>query len=79
MSKGGGAPCEPMAIHISCPTVSADVLLQLGTSFLEAGGRIYTPPTIRHFILQDKQIKQTKTHSVGVSPVKLHFAGKLTG
>ena len=29
-SKGGGAPCEPMAILIQCPTVSADVLLQLG-------------------------------------------------
>ena len=30
LSKGGGAPCEPTAIHIQCPTVSADVLLQLG-------------------------------------------------
>ena len=30
LSKGGGAPFEPTAIHISCPTVSADVLLQLG-------------------------------------------------
>ena len=28
--KGGGAPCEPTAIHIKCPTVSVDVLLQLG-------------------------------------------------
>ena len=34
LSKGGGAPCEPTAIHISCPTVSVDVLLQLGCFFL---------------------------------------------
>ena len=30
LSKGGGAPREPTAIHIYCPTVSADVLLQFG-------------------------------------------------
>ena len=30
LSKGGGAPCEPTAIHILRPTVSADVILQLG-------------------------------------------------
>ena len=30
VSKGGGAPCEPTAIHILYPTVSADILLQLG-------------------------------------------------
>ena len=30
LSKGGGALCEPTAIHMLCPTVSADVLLQLG-------------------------------------------------
>ena len=36
LSKSGGAPCEPTAIHISCPTVTADVLLQLG--YLLLGG-----------------------------------------
>ena len=35
LSKGGGAPCEPIVIHISCPTVSAAVLLQLGDFLLE--------------------------------------------
>ena len=30
LSKGRGAPCEPMAIHIQCPTVSADVILLVG-------------------------------------------------
>ena len=30
LSKGGGAYCEPTTIHIECPTVSVDVLLQLG-------------------------------------------------
>ena len=30
LSMGGRAPCELTAIHIKCPTVSADVLLQLG-------------------------------------------------
>ena len=34
MSKGGGAPCEPTAIHIWCPTVSADIFPQLGYCFL---------------------------------------------
>ena len=34
LSKGGGAPYEPMAIHISCPTVSVDVLLQLGNLYM---------------------------------------------
>ena len=34
LSKGGGTPCESMAIHICCITVSADILLQLGYVFL---------------------------------------------
>ena len=34
LSKGGGAPYEPMAIHISCPTVSVDILLQLGNLYM---------------------------------------------
>ena len=34
LSKNGGVLCEPTAIQIWCPTVSADVLLQLGFPFL---------------------------------------------
>ena len=34
LSKGGVAPCEPTAINIECPTVSADVLLLLGYFFI---------------------------------------------
>ena len=30
LSKDGGTPCEPTAIHVKRPTVSADVVLQLG-------------------------------------------------
>ena len=57
LSKGGGAPCEPTAIHIECSTVSADVLLQLVYFFLsEVGGRICTPATVKHFIPQNPQM-----------------------
>ena len=30
LSKSGGVPCKATAIHIYSPTVSVDVLLQLG-------------------------------------------------
>ena len=33
LPKNLGAPCELTAIHIWCPTVSVDVLLQLGYIF----------------------------------------------
>ena len=58
LSKGGGAPCEPTAIHIKCPTVSVDVLLQLGYFLLEGWGRICTPATVKAFIPQTQKRKE---------------------
>ena len=82
LSKGGGAPCEPMAIHIECPTVSADVLLQLSYFLLGCwwhnlhSGHRKTLPSAKH----SKCIKKNlKTHSLGVPLVQLPFAGQLTG
>ena len=63
LSTGGGAPCEAMAIHIWCQPVSADVVLQLGTSFEEVGGRICTPTTVKHFIPQNTSKNAKKTEN----------------
>ena len=70
-----------MAIHISCPTVSADVLLQLGYFLL--GGWWHDLHSGHRNTLHSaklmKSIKNQKTDSVGVPPVQLLFARKLTG
>ena len=52
------------------------------TSYEEVGGRICTLATVKPFILQNilKALKKyLKTHSMGVPPVQLPFAGQLTG
>ena len=81
LSKGRGAPCEPTTIHIECPTVSADVLLQLDYfSFggwwqdLHSGHR-----KTFHSAKRTKSKKNLETHSMGITPVQLPFAGQLTG
>ena len=69
LSKGGGAPCEQMAIHIWCPTVPVDVILQLGYPFLGGlwwdfhSGHCKTP----HYTKHKKTQRKLKIHSVGVS------------
>ena len=67
---------------ISSAQLSADVLLQLGYfDFQEVGGRICTLATVKPFTPQNilKMQRKLKTHSVGVLPVQLPFAGHLTG
>ena len=51
------------------------------TFFEEVGGRICIPATVKLFIPQNtkKRKKNLKTHSVGVPPVQLPFAGQLIG
>ena len=76
-----GAPCEPTAIHISCPTVSADVLLQLGYILLGDwwqalhSGHRKTLHSTKHTKSTKKNLK---THYMGVPPVWLPSAGQLT-
>ena len=80
--KGGGAPCEPTAIHISCSTVCAFVLLQLGYYLfrgwwqnLHSGNR-----KTLHSAKHSKSIfKNVKSHGLGVPPAQLPFAGQPTG
>jgi len=70
MSKGGGAPCEPRTIHISCPAVPVDILLQMGYFFQQVGGRICSLATVKPHTLQNTKTQiNLKTHSVGVPPV----------
>ena len=79
---GGGAPCEPTAIHIACPTVSADVLLQLGYILLGDwwqalhSGHRKTLHSTKHTKSTKKNLK---THYMGVPLVLLPFTGQLTG
>ena len=75
-----GVPCEPTAIHILCPTVSADVLMLLGYFLEEVRGRFCTPATVKPFTPQNtKTQRDLKTHSVGGHTMQLLSAGQLTG
>ena len=49
-------------------------------TFLEVGGRICTPATVKPFTLQNirKPLRKLKTHSMGVPLVQLPSAGQLT-
>ena len=78
---GGGAPCEPTGIHISCQTVSEDIFLQLGYLFEMVCGRICTPATVKPFTPQNtrKTLRKLKPPSVGGPSLQLPYGGQLTG
>ena len=79
MSKGGGAPCEPTAIHISCPTVSADILLQLGYLLGGWWQDLHSGHRKTLYSAKHKNAKKSENPLCGVPPVQLPFAGQLTG
>ena len=82
LSKGEGAPCEPTAIHILCPTgVCRYSCCSWVTFSKEVDGRICTLATVKPFTPQNvrKPKRKLKTHSVQVPPVQLTSTGQLTG